>query len=342
MSPLHVKITRDFLGPDGELKQDIGLDLLKENPGVAYEFAKLSPEARPDEIAGCEVVMTTQSARFTPGTFSGAQRLVAIAKFGAGYNNIDTRACTENDVLVFTTPEGVIRPVAAAILTYILALSTRLFVKDTLVRTGRWQEKTSHMGVGLRGKVVGSVGLGGIAREFFRIARPLDIVPLAHDPYVSGEDARAAGVPLVDLGTLLRQSDFVCLNCPLTDSTYHLVGENEVALMKPTAFLVNTARGEIVDQAALTRALQERRIRGAALDVFDPEPLDPGDPLTRLDNVILAPHGLAWTDELFRGNGEGCMRRILQVARGLAPESVVNKEVLSRSGMQQKLARFRR
>ena len=342
MRPLRVGITRDFLSPDGDLRYDIGLALLEENPGITYDFVSLSPEAQPEEIKNYDVVMTTLSARFTARTFVGVENLAAIAKFGAGYNNIDTDACTENDVLVFTTPEGVIRPVAVAILTYILALSTRLFIKDDLVRTGRWQEKTNHMGMGLRGKVVGSIGLGNIAREFFRIAAPLDIVPLAHDPYISPEDAHTAGVRLIDLHTLLRESDFVCINCPLTPQTRHLIGQKELSLMKPTAYLVNTARGEVVDQAALTVALQERRIQGAALDVFDPEPLDPSDLLARLDNVILAPHGLAWTDELFRGNGEGCMRRILQIAQGQVPESVVNPEVLLRPGIQEKLARRRK
>jgi D-3-phosphoglycerate dehydrogenase len=287
--------------------------------------------------------MTMARARFTRASFAGAERLLAVAKFGAGYDNIDTGAAAESDVLVFNTPEGVQRPVAVAILTYMLALSTRLFVKDALVRSGRWSEKTDHMGIGLTGKVVGSVGLGGIAREFFHIARPLNIVPVAFDPYVSEADASAPpGVRLTDLPTLLRESDFVCVNCPLTPETRHLLGAKELALMKPSAFLINTARGEIVDQAALTAALVEGRIQGAALDVFDPEPLPPSDPLTRLENVILSPHGLAWTDELFRGNGEGCMRRILQVARGLVPESVVNTAVLERPGMRAKLARWRR
>jgi phosphoglycerate dehydrogenase-like enzyme len=198
------------------------------------------------------------------------------------------------------------------------------------------------MGIGLKGKAVGSIGFGGIAKEFFRIAAPLGMKFLAADPYASADAAQELGVTIVDIETLLKEADFVCINCPLTPETNRMFGENYISLMKPTAFLINTARGEIVNQPELTKALQERRIQGAALDVFEVEPLDPNDPLASLDNVILAPHGLAWTDELFRGNGEGDMLRILQVAQGEVPASVVNPAVLSRPGMQEKLAAYKR
>ncbi|MDF2958679.1 MAG: dehydrogenase [Paenibacillus sp.] len=342
MGKFKVAITTDFMNPNGELKYDIGLDVLKQNSDIEYTFVTMSPEVQPEEIAGYDVVMTMVSNRFTSKCLEGNDRLVAIAKFGVGYNNIDTDACTDNDVLVFITPEGVVRPVAVSILTYILALSTRIFVKDQLVREGRWKDKTNHMGIGLKGKVVGSIGFGGIAKEFFRIAKPLDMKFLATDPYASADAAKELGVTIVDLETLLKESDFVCINCPLTPETNRMFGEKQFALMKPSAFLINTARGEIVNQRDLTKALQERHIQGAALDVFEVEPLDPNDPLTALDNVILAPHGLAWTDELFRGNGEGDMRRILKVAQGGIPESVVNPAVLNRPGMLEKLTRYKR
>jgi phosphoglycerate dehydrogenase-like enzyme len=342
MSLFKVAITTDFLNPDGELKFDIGLDVLKQNPDIEYTFVKMSAEVKPEEIAGYDVVMTMVSNRFTRRSLAENDKLVAIAKFGVGYNNIDTDACTDHDVLVFITPEGVVRPVAVSILTYMLALSTRIFAKDQLVREGRWKEKTNYMGIGLKGKTVGSIGFGGIAKEFFRIAAPLGMKFLAADPYASADAAQELGVTIVDIETLLKESDFVCINCPLTPETNRMFGENYISLMKPTAFLINTARGEIVNQPELTKALQERRIQGAALDVFEVEPLDPNDPLTLLDNVILAPHGLAWTDELFRGNGEGDMLRILQVAQGEVPASVVNPAVLSRPGMQEKLAKYKR
>ena len=130
------------------------------------------------------------------------------------------------------------------------------------------------------------------------------------------------------------------VHVPHNRETHHLIGEKELGLMKPSAFLINTARGPIVDQKALTKALQERKIRGAALDVFEIEPIEPSDPLLKLDNVILTPHGIAWTDEMFRGMGEADVRGILEIAKGRVPASVVNMAVLERAGFKKKLARF--
>ena len=152
--------------------------------------------------------------------------------------------------------------------------------------------------------------------------------------------SKELGVTLVDLDTLLKQADFVTISVPLNDETYHLIGERELSLMKRTAFLINTARGPIVDQKALTQCLAEKRIQGAALDVFEQEPLDPNDPLTKLDNVILAPHAIGFTDELFRGLGEEDIRGILQVAAGNIPANVVNKDVLEKEGLKRKLEAY--
>lgn len=232
------------------------------------------------------------------------------------------------------------RPVAVSVLTFILSLSSRLLEKDALIRAGKWDEKTDYMGWGVSGKTVGSAGLGGIAREFFKLAKPLGISMKAYDPFVPEKEVEALGIEKVELQTLLRQSDFVCINSPLTRETHHLIGEKEIGLMKPSAFLINTARGPIVEQKALTKALQQRNIRGAALDVFEIEPIDPSDPLLKLDNVILTPHGIAWTDEMFRGMGEADVRGILEVAKGRVPESVVNKDVLERAGFKKKLSCF--
>jgi phosphoglycerate dehydrogenase-like enzyme len=170
---------------------------------------------------------------------------------------------------------------------------------------------------------------------------PFDMRFIAHDPYARPELAAELGVALVDYDTLLREADVLCVNCPLTPETRGMVDARALRLMKPTAYLVNTARGPIVDQAALTAALRERRIAGAGLDVFEQEPLAAGDPIMTLDNVLLAPHTLAWTDELHRGNAGSDARALLAAARGETPEAVVNREVLARPGWQAKLARYR-
>src|SRR6185295_9943801 len=153
---------------------------------------------------------------------------------------------------------------------------------------------------------------------------------LATDPYVGAESARAAGVDLVPLDQLLRESDYVAVNTLLNESTRGMIGEGQFRMMKPSAYFINTSRGPIVDQQALARALQEKWIAGAGIDVFEKEPVDPADPLLQLDNVILAPHGLAWTEELARDNGLEACDHILSVARGEVPAGLVNSEVLAR------------
>ena len=172
------------------------------------------------------------------------------------------------------------------------------------------------MGVGLVGRTLGSVGIGNIGAEMFRMAKPLDMKFIAHDPYANAEVAKSLGIELVGLEDVFRRADFVTVNCPLMDSTRHLVNAERLALMKPTAFLINTARGPIVDQKALTKVLQERRIAGAGLDVLEKEPPDADDPILKLDNVIFAPHALCWTDQCFAGIGACDVRAVLELDAG--------------------------
>jgi D-3-phosphoglycerate dehydrogenase len=214
-------------------------------------------------------------------------------------------------------------------MTLLLALAHQLLVKDRLTRTGRWAEKLDHMGTGLTGRTLGLVGLGNIGREIAALARPFGLHVLAADPYTAPAQAAAVGVELYALDDLLRRADFVCVCCALTPETYHLLDARRLALMRPSAFLVNVARGPIVDQRALAAALQERRLRGAGLDVFEREPIQPGDPLLALDNVILTPHAIAWTDECFAGNGRQACEAILAVAGGRLPAHIVNRAALA-------------
>jgi phosphoglycerate dehydrogenase-like enzyme len=183
------------------------------------------------------------------------------------------------------------------------------------------------MGFGLTGKLVGIIGLGNIGQEFVKVTKPLDMKYQAYDPYVTSDVAASVGVSLVDLRTLMATSDIVCVLAPLTPETKHLLGAQEIALMKPTAYLINLARGAIVDQSALTEALSAHRIRGAGLDVFETEPPDPKDPIFLLDNVVVAPHAVAWTDELALGMGHSALRAVIDVAQGHRPAHIVNPEV---------------
>jgi phosphoglycerate dehydrogenase-like enzyme len=211
---------------------------------------------------------------------------------------------------------------AAGAMAFVLALAHRLPEMDRHVRDGRW-ERFAHVGTGLDGRTLGIVGLGNVGRELATLAKPFGLHVVAADPFVADGPE---GVELCALDDLLGRADFVVVTCPLTEETWHLVGAPQLARMKPTAYIVNIARGPIVDGEALAEALQAGVIAGAALDVFDPEPPSPDDPLLALDNVILAPHAIGLTDELFRLGGRSAARAVLAVRDGRLPEFPLNPE----------------
>jgi phosphoglycerate dehydrogenase-like enzyme len=338
----RVGVTRDFLGADGRVSfGDVGLGRLDEAPGVEWEFLAEDRRELDAELVRDYDALLVLTPRVTAATLAGTDRLVIIARFGVGYDSVDVEACTRSGVLLTITPDGVRRPVATSLITLVLALAQKLLVKDRLTRDGRWVERGAHMGLGLTGRVLGLIGLGSIGREAARLAQAFDLRVLAHDPYVTPAEATAVGVELVDLPTLLRTADFVGITCALTPETRHLIDGERLSLMKPTAYLVNVARGPIVDQAALTAALRAGRIQGAALDVFEQEPVDPDDPILRLDNVIVTPHAICWTDECFLGNGRGAVGSILDVAAGLTPRHVVNRAALEHPRVKARLRKVK-
>jgi D-3-phosphoglycerate dehydrogenase len=224
-----------------------------------------------------------------------------------------------------------------------LALTGKLMIKDQLTREAAagFARRGEHMGVGLVGRTLGSVGIGNIGAELFRLMKPFDMTLIAHDPYADHKLAAELGIELVALEEVFRRSDIVNVSCPLSPQTHHLVNAERLALMKPTAYFINTARGPIVDQKALTKALQERRIAGAGLDVLEQEPPDPNDPILKLDNVILSPHALCWTDQCFAGNGAADIRAVLDVQHGREPSLVVNKAVLQTDVWKRRMSDFR-
>lgn len=341
--PFRVGFTRDFLKSDGTVGLgDIGLGLLEGRQDVEWEFlAEDTRELRADQIAGYDA-LAVLAPRVTAATLEGADRLSVIARYGVGYDSVDVPACTAHGVALTITPDGVRRPVATVVLTFVLALSSRIFEQDRAIRAGEgWSRKLDLMGYGLTGKRLGLIGLGNIGSEVVRLTAPLELEPVAYDPYVDPAKAAALGVELVDLDTLLATADYVVVLCALTPETRHLLNADRLARMKPTAFLINTARGPIVDQAALTEALRERRVRGAALDVFEQEPIDPADPILGLDNVIATPHALCWTDEWAYITGQSAIQGILAVADGHVPTYVVNRDVLETERFKEKLARYR-
>ncbi|MDA0711886.1 MAG: NAD(P)-dependent oxidoreductase [bacterium] len=342
-SEFHVALTADFIQADGTpTYQDIGLALLEGAAGVRHSFfSDHRAEMTPDQVTDADAIIAL-TPRVTKASLLGVDRLAMISRFGVGYDSIDVDACTQADVLLTITAGGVNYSVAEAVITFMLALSHNLVIKDRLVRTGGWHTRSAHMGSELRGRTLGIIGLGGIGATLstmvgsFRMNRVI-----ACDPYLSDERATELGVTRVDLDALMQTADFVSINCPLNNQTRDLIGRRELALMKPTAYLINTARGGIVNEAALFDHLRGRKIAGAALDCHEIEPVPDDYAMATLDNVILAPHAIAWTNDLFRDLGTMACQQVIDLSRGILPPGIVNQDVLDRPGFQAKLARFR-
>ena len=337
-SVFRIGITRDFVGPDGTSDLDDIAGPLFDDAGLQWEYiAENTPVLQATQVQDYDALLVL-GAGITAETFTGADKLSVIARFGVGYDKVDVEACTENGVLLTIAPDGVRRPVATSIMTLVLSLSHMLLIKDRLTRAGGWRNTQNYRGMGLVGRTLGLVGMGNIGKEAFKLAKPFGMRHITSDPYVTPAEAEEVGVELVDLDTLMRTADFVCVCCPLNEETRGLVDARRIGLMKPTAYLINTARGPIVDQQALTAALQNRRIQGAGLDVFEQEPISDDDPLLSLDNVIVTPHSICWTDECFEGNGKSACESIISVASGQLPSYIVNRDVIDNPKLTQKLA----
>jgi phosphoglycerate dehydrogenase-like enzyme len=339
----RVALTADFFGRDGRPRyRDLGLGVFAAEPAIAsHAFAEHRKTIAPDQLAGAQGVIVLTPA-VTAETVSGAADLLAIGRFGVGYDAVDVGACTNADVVVFITTGAVDRSVAEATIAWMLALTHQVRVKDALVRDGRWDDRSRYMGCELRGRTLGVVGLGGIGRALVTLLSGFGMAPpLAFDPFVDPESAHALGVRLVRLDELMSTADFVSINCPLTEQTRGMIDARALGLMKPDAYLINTARGGIVDEDALFDALTHRRIASAAIDVFAEEPVVRPHRFGTLDNVLLAPHSIAWTDELFRDIGRAASQGMVDLAHGRVPRGVVNPGVLDRPTFRTKWERLR-
>ena len=326
-----VGLTRDFLSPDGKLNyKDIGLDILESAEGVEYEFLKThrSP-VTPDMLKGYNAIISLASA-YNSESFIGINDLKAICRFGVGYDMVDLKACSDANVIVTITKGSVNYSVAEAVITWMLALCHRVLQKDKLVRSVGWSTRSLYMGSELRGRTLGIVGMGGIGGRLVEMVRAFGMnQTIAFDPYIGEERAASYGVQLADLDYLMQHADFISINCPLTKETLNLIGEHELSLVKKEAFIINTARGGIINEEAIIKVLTSNSIAGYATDVFANEPPSADDPLFKLDNVIVAPHCIAWTDDLFKEIGRKACLQIVQVAQGKIPEDVVNTEILN-------------
>ena len=323
-----VGVTSDILDSRGE--PAFGREPLKALDAVQWEWLPRGlREITAEHAAGFDALYVNSPRVPAAAVARSDLRLKLISRHGVGYDSVDVGAMTKAGVLVANTPNAVPRPVATIALTFVLALAHRLMAKDRITRAGRWAERLEHMGTGLTGRTLGVVGAGRIGKELLRMARTFDLKLLAADPYAEPLELEYIGARPVPLAELMAQSDFVAVTCLLNEETRGLVGAREIALMKPGAFLINVARGPVVDEKALYQALAARRIAGAGLDVFEEEPTPADNPILKLDNVIVSPHALCWTDELFGNIARTAIGAVLAVHNGRRPEFLVNPAALS-------------
>ncbi|MSQ88524.1 MAG: dehydrogenase [Betaproteobacteria bacterium] len=333
MARFSLGIVRDVLNASGEPSFGNGaLEVLKGNPELGWEYTKESlKEITPDVAARYDALYVNSSRVSAATVASGDCRLRIIARHGVGYDSVDVPALSAKRIVLTNTPLAVRRPVAVATLTLLFALAGRLFAKDRITRAGRWTDKNDLMGMGLVGRTLGVVGGGGIGQELLRVSAPFGMRRVVADPYASDEAMRALDASRVPLEQLLRESDFVVITCLLNEETHHLIGAPQFALMKPGAYFINVARGPIVDELALIEALRAGRIAGAGLDVFEQEPVDSANPLLGMDNVIVTPHGLCWTDECFHAIASSGLQGVVDFSLGRRPAHIVNPEAWGRA-----------
>jgi glyoxylate reductase len=291
-------------------------------PGAADELASA--------LIHAEGLLVSNQVVVDDALLRSAPRLRVVAGFGVGYDRFDVASATKRGVAVCNTPDVVTEPVVNLTIGLLIALSRRLLENSRYALGGAWsrREAPPAAGVELRGKTLGIVGLGRIGRRVAERALPFGLRVVFHDVFDTAPPD-APPVPFRSLADLLAESDFVSLHTDLNPSSHHLIGERELAAMKPTAWLVNTSRGGVVDQRALSAALREGRIAGAALDVLEQEPPDQDDPLLGLPNLLALPHIGTATVETRQAMAKLCVENLLAVLRGDPPPACVNPEVLA-------------
>jgi D-3-phosphoglycerate dehydrogenase / 2-oxoglutarate reductase len=304
--------------PDLERLRAIGCAIVNKRRPRHYAEAEIR-----DLIPGMDAVLAA-SDRYTPAVFEAADRLKVIARVGVGYDAVDLAAATRHGVVVSTTPGANHEAVADMAFGLILALARFIPLHDRLVRDGKWER---HTGIDVNGKTLGILGLGKIGKGMARRGRGFAMRVVAHDPYWDEEFARAHQVERLPLDEVVREADFLTLHLPGSSDTFHVMNAERLRAMKPTAFLINTARGTLVDEAALNRALEERWIAGAALDVFEQEP-PWGSAILQRENAIFSPHVAGFSQKANEMMIRLAVDNVRNVLLGEPPLDCVNPDVL--------------
>lgn len=299
-----------------------GIALLRDAGFDVEVRTKQSEEAIIEIIPDFEALVVRSETKVTRRIIEAAKKLKIIARAGVGVDNIDVGAATERGILVVNAPEGNTIAATEHTLALMLALARNIPQANGLLKQGVWERK-KFMGVELKGKTLGIVGLGKIGSQVARRARAFEMRVIAYDPYVSEETAAHLGVELRDFEGVLREADFLTFHLPFTKDTYHLVGPREFDLMKPGVRVLNVARGGIVDEEALYQAIKNGKVAGAAIDVFEEEPLR-SSPLLELEQVVVTPHLGASTAEAQVNVAVEVAQDIIRCLRGEPVFNAVN------------------
>jgi D-3-phosphoglycerate dehydrogenase len=289
--------------------------------------AKNGDEAELVELARNADAILTNWIRVPPSVLDAAPRCLVVSRYGIGVDNIPVERATELGILVANTPGFCVEEVSDHVLALVFACARRIVTLANSTQQGRWDVSLARGAQRLRGQTIGLVGFGSIAQTLAAKAAALGLRVLAYTPRI--EEGVADGVETTrDLARVLAEADYLSLHAPATDESRGLIGEGELRAMKPTAFLVNTARGALVDEAALLRALDEGWIAGAALDVLATEPPRSNDPLLGRENVIVTPHAAFYSETSVAEVATRAARNVALVLEGGLPDSVVNPQVL--------------
>jgi D-3-phosphoglycerate dehydrogenase / 2-oxoglutarate reductase len=301
----------------------VGIDILSQVATVDVKTT-LSPEEITQIIPEYDAIMIRSGTKLTKEIIEAGKNLKIIGRAGVGVDNVDVPTATRQGIVVVNSPEG--NTIAAAEHTLAMMLALSRFIPDANVslKSGKWDRK-SYTGVEVYKKTLGVIGLGKIGSHVATVARAMDMKLLAYDPFLTAERAEKLGVNLVELEILLRESDYITLHLPKTKETYHLIDAARIEIMKPGVRIVNCARGGIIDEAALAKALQSGRIAGAAIDVFENEPLEADSPLREIGSqLILTPHLGASTEEAQANVAIDVAEQIRDVLLGLPARAAVN------------------
>ncbi|NJE46710.1 hydroxyacid dehydrogenase [Thermococcus sp. GR7] len=290
------------------------IEVLK-NAGFEVVCEEYPDEDKLIELAkDVEAIIVRSKPKVTRKVIEAAPKLKVIGRAGVGLDNIDLEAAKERGIKVVNSPGASSRSVAELVVALMFAVARKIAFADRKMRGGVWAKKQC-MGIELEGKTIGVVGFGRIGYNVAKLAKALGMNVLLYDPYPDEERAKEVGGKFVSLEELLKESDVVTLHVPLIDATYHMINEERLKLMKPTAILINAARGAVIDTEALVKALGEGWIAGAGLDVFEEEPLPEGHPLTKFDNVVLTPHIGASTVEAQMRAGVQVAEQIVEILK---------------------------